>query len=152
MLKIKIDTAATEQPKIIKGCPSDRWEDVEASQHSPFIYISSNGSRWAGEDPGDVDELLKMLATHPLDRSFEKYGDFITENPCQGVRSEDGTDWVDGPRFFEAETTSFSGNFLTYSHVFNIYTNHPETIEALTKAIRANQERADYKAQKLEAA
>ncbi len=38
--------------------------------------ITSNGSKWAGETPDTIDDLLKVLASDPLDRVFEKYGNF----------------------------------------------------------------------------
>lgn len=93
--------------------------------------IHSNGSKWAGEAPDTLADLLKVLASHPLDRNFEQYGNFI---------------YAGDPAILSG-TTRFWGNFFTISHVFNIDTDEPEVIDALTRAIRANQQRQDYLAQ-----
>ena len=85
--------------------------------------IQSNGSRWAGQAPASVDELLDVLARETLDPRFEKYGNFILrdETPLR-----------------------FWGNFLSVSHVFSIDTDDAALIERLTAAIRANQQRPAY--------
>ena len=88
--------------------------------------IISNGSKWAGEAPDIIDDLLEVLASQPLDRRFEMSGNFI--EPFNGE-------------------TRFWGNFLTVSHVFNIDTDEPDVIKRLTAAIRENQQRPDYLAQ-----
>ncbi len=88
--------------------------------------ITANGSKWAFAAPDTINDLLKVMASGPLDRSFEAYGNFIY------------------PGF---EATQFMGNFLTVSHVFNIETDEPDVIEKLTAAIRENQQRPDYLAQ-----
>lgn len=92
----------------------------------PRTTIDSNGSRWFGQAPATVDELLAVLAAEPLERSFEIYGNFIT--------SDDGE-------------TRLWGNFHAISHVFSIGTRDPDLIERLTTAIRSNQQRPDYLAQ-----
>lgn len=123
-----------------------------------MILISSNGSKWAGESPDSLQDLFERLATHPLDPSFEDYGDFVMPaRSAVHVRGydEDGT-FVDryddtGPLHSEApEAVRFWGNFFTVSAVFEIDTDEPELIARLTAAIRANQERPDYKAAKRE--
>ena len=88
----------------------------------PTTTIISNGSRWAGQAPGDLDELLGVLAKHPLSA---RYAPFIHVSEIGG-------------------STQFFGNFATVSHVFNIDTNDPETIAKLTEAITKNQQRPDY--------
>lgn len=88
--------------------------------------INSNGSKWAGQAPDTIDRLLKVLASHPLDRVFEMYGNFI---------------------YPVNEMTRFWGNFLTMSHIFSIDTDEPDIIERLTAAIRKNQQRQDYLSQ-----
>jgi hypothetical protein len=137
-------------PRIIKGCPRDKWDEVQAIQHEPFIYIQSNGSRWAGEEEGDIAELLETLGKYRLD--YERFpGKFYSVDPCAGVRnpdaqpwepdSADNRHWIDGPRLYEADGVyGFFGNFLEVSHVFNIDTNHKPTIDALISAIGANKE------------
>ena len=99
--------------------------------------IKSNGSRWAGQEPATVDELLDVLATHPLDSTFEKYGNFITD--CDGLLN-----YLGKPINYPAGSVKFWGNFRDLSHVFDIVTNDATTIAALTTAIRSNQKRADY--------
>jgi hypothetical protein len=104
----------------------------------------SNGSRWAGEEAGDIDELLDVLGTHKLDRERFDNG-FYTVDPCEGVYNPDfkyNSDlpqWVDGPRMYSCDgVVRFFGNFENLSHVFNIDTNHQPTINALMKAIENN--------------
>lgn len=121
-------------PRTIKGCPRDKWDEVQAIQHEPFVYIMSNGSKCYGEEADDIKDLLKTLDEHPLDPRFKS---FITKDPCIGVRGERGG-YVDGPRMYTASVTRFFGNFYTVSHGFQIDTNDQETITALTKAIRKN--------------
>lgn len=88
--------------------------------------INSNGSKWAGQAPDTIEQLLDVLNNYALDRRFEEGGNFIMDRE-PGVR--------------------FWGNFLKLSHVFSIDTDEPQTIERLTKAIRENQKRPDYLAQ-----
>lgn len=136
------------EPIIIKGCPRDKWEEVQSIQHQPFIYIQSNGSRWAGEEEGDIAELLDTLAKYRLD--YDRFGlSFYTVNPCAGVSNPDALSWepdsptnrhwIDGPRLYSCDGgVHFFGNFLEVSHVFSITTNHQPTIDALVAAIEAN--------------
>ena len=137
-------------PRIIKGCPRDKWDEVQAIQHEPFVYIMGNGSKWMGEEADGIDELLKTLAEHPLDPRFEEYGNFITHDPCVGVQNPNWTwgngepQWIDGPRMYESHVVRFGGNFFEVSRGFSIDTNVPEIIERLTQAIRANQQTEAY--------
>lgn len=126
-------------PQIIKGCPRDKWEEVQAIQHEPFVYIKSNGSRWLGDEEGDIPELLEVLRTWKLDSRMFHHG-FITVNPCQGIPDPHAHGkYIDGPRLYSCEGVhSFFGNFVEVSHVFSIDTNDAETIAALTSAIEAN--------------
>ena len=89
--------------------------------------IISDGSPWA--DAGGIDKLLELLATYPLDRVFEDYGNFVFPD-----------DTAPGK-------TRIWGNFFNYSHVFDIQTDDAAVITKLIAAINANTERADYKAQ-----
>ncbi|OAS26304.1 hypothetical protein [Methylobacterium platani] len=82
--------------------------------------ILSNGS--GSVQP--LEALFARLESDTLDRSFEAYGNFVEE--CSNGM------------------TSFFGNFLTYSHVFNVMTDDADLIERLTAAIRRNQQSADY--------
>jgi len=88
--------------------------------------INSNGSRWYGEKPDSIDKLIEVLGHETLDRTFERVGNFVCRHKGQ---------------------TRFFGNFRTVSHVFNIDSDDPKVIERLTKAIRANQRTAAYRAQ-----
>lgn len=84
--------------------------------------IISNGSRWAGQEPATIAELLNVLERHPLDPIWAPF-----VHPSE----------VDGD-------TRFVGNFQTISHVFNIATDDPYTRDALMTAIAANIARPDY--------
>jgi len=139
---------------IIKGCPRDKWDEVQAIQHEPFIFIMNNGSHFAGQEEDDIADLVRMFTTHPLDATYEEYGGFETVDPCEGVDNPDrqfGSSvprWIDGPRFYACDgVVRFGGNFLTYSHGFSIDTNHAPTIAAIRDAIAENRARADYRAQ-----
>lgn len=82
--------------------------------------IISNGSGSAQP----LEALFARLESDTLDRAFEAYGNFVEECP-NGM-------------------TSFFGNFLTYSHVFNVMTDDADLIARLTAAIRRNQQSGDY--------
>ena len=87
-----------------------------------------------GRRGGGIEALVEMLATHPLDRTWENYGNFAYE-----AEAVDGT-----PIGGLVEGIAFSGNFFTYSFGFYLVSNEADVIERLTAAIRANQLRADY--------
>jgi len=99
------------------------------------MNIISNGAKWRGQAPDDLSTLYKVLGEYPLDRTFERYGNFVMVEP-----ELIGGGKLDGKvRFF--------GNFLTLSHVFNIemdvLTERAE-IDQLCAAIEDNQRRQDY--------
>lgn len=110
-----------------------------------MLEIQHNGSKWYGQVPDSIEELLTMLATHPLDRTFEDYGNFI--NLATPDRYEHYDRSVKAKEWCQAGCTHFNGNFATYSHAFSVYTNEPAIVDALTTAIRANQQRPDYLSQ-----
>lgn len=93
--------------------------------------IQSNGSRWAGEEPATIEELLTVLAGNDLDVSA--YG------PAK-ARQVFG-DALYGFVTLDGDTATYEGNFRDVSHVFNITTDDPEVIARLTAAIRANLDR-----------
>jgi hypothetical protein len=97
----------------------------------PTTTINSNGSKWYGQEPDTIEKLIEVLGKYALNRTFERYGNFIQRN--QRLAS--------GSRL---EGTVFFGNFLELSHVFNIHTTDPDVIRRLTKAIRANQRTPAY--------
>ena len=131
------------EPKIIKGCPRDKWEEVQAIQDEPFIYIQSNGSKWMGEEADDIDGLVVMLEKYALDPSFDT---FWCVDPCRGVKDPNRRgSFIDGERLYRVDGVyDFFGNFLEYSHVFSISTNHKPTIELLTRLIDANVKSEPY--------
>lgn len=82
------------------------------------IQIISNGSRWYGEEPATIAELIQVLAERPLDPSFEL----------------NGSGFVNDESF---DTLRCFGNFHHHSHVFNIRGKRTELAELIT-AIGAN--------------
>jgi len=81
-----------------------------------WTEIISNGAKTYGESPDSIDELLAVLARHPLNRSFERA---FVKDLGNGAKR-------------------FHGNCLTVAHVFDIRSNDPEIINRLVAAIRAN--------------
>lgn len=134
-------TTDTKTLHVIKGCPREQWEHVQAIQHEPFLYISSNGSKWAGQEEDDLDVLLYVLTQYRLDPERTD----VIVNPCVAVDNPNWTwasaepRWIDGPRVYTYNpVVRFTGNFLNYSHGFSIDTNDPETIAILQTAIEQN--------------
>ncbi len=72
-------------------------------------------------------ELETLLATEPLNYTFECYGNFVAKR--------------------ENNITRFWGNFAHVSAVFQVDTSDPEVAARLTAAIRANQQTPAYRAQ-----
>lgn len=91
-----------------------------------MLEITSNGSKWIGQDPDSIDRLVEVLAVEPLDPRFLNYGRFIL--PLGGGKV----------RFF--------GNFFALSHVFNITTDDPALIGRLTVAIYDNMATPEFEA------
>jgi hypothetical protein len=87
-----------------------------------MIEIISNGSKWVGQSPDSIDRLLQVLGESPLAPGLAP---FIYDQGNGHFR--------------------FFGSFANIAHVFQIYTDDPQTIERLTAAIRTNQEREDYR-------
>ena len=107
-----------------------------------MLNIVSNGSKWAGQAPDSLDKLIEVLDQYPLDRTFEKYGNFIHKSVKWGRNGKGPSPYPDAPN-----VVVFFGNFYGLSHVFNIHTDESEVIDRLTKAIRKNKKRADYQSQ-----
>jgi len=109
---------AAGEPVLFFGPPCDRWDEVEAAQDSPFLYIVGNGS------PFNRDQRLHTLFTalekYRLD--VERFGEF----------------WTVGRQFRVDGVLHFFGGFEDFAHGFIILTNHVETIARLQDAIRAN--------------
>jgi hypothetical protein len=107
--------------------------------------IHDNGSRWNGDAPAAIAELLEILARTPLDPVFEEYGNFIDTDPQKAVYLGQDRYENTGPIYPDMPgAVQFWGNFAELSHVFRIGTNDPAVIETLTAAIRANQATAAY--------
>jgi len=87
------------------------------------MTIISNGSKWAGEKPDSVRELIRVLGIETLDPRFEDYGTFVYQT---------------GEDQFRAH-----GNFITVSHVFNIEGTLAEMLP-LARAIKANRRTPGY--------
>jgi len=94
--------------------------------------IHSNGSRWYGQAPATIDELIVVLSTHEIEKYWfapynaNQYGKPNWTNHCPISVLENGNH-------------EFFGNFSELSHVFRIETNEPEVIQALADAIQANE-------------
>lgn len=101
-----------------------------------MLEIISNGSKWYGEKPDTIEDLIQVLNTEILDPSFEDYGNFINLNPT----------WLkkDFAEKYKGCVKIF-GNFMTVSHVFNIITDQSEIIQKLTEAINKNKGTEEYK-------
>ena len=98
----------------------------------------SNGSKWAGQAPDSVEDLVAVLAENPLDPKFEGYGNF--------AYPLDVPECWDNPEAYKQYSgqVRFFGNFAELSHGFNITSDEPETIRKLIEAIRKNQASAEY--------
>ena len=96
--------------------------------------IISNGSKWAGEAPDTIEELIKVLDNHDLDLArFALHGflDFMDSN---GYTARD----------YEKHNVRIFGNFLTVSHVFNVegvYESLRPLIEAIERNIKSQADR-----------
>lgn len=131
-----------------------------------MIHIESNGSRWAGEKPATIDELLAVMAREPLcpsflhpsimesdDRPYEGAARVAVRNPAwrpYAPNNGDNPEFLDGePIHAEApDARRFFGNFANYSHVFCIDTDEPEIIERLRAAIAANMATPEFQAER----
>lgn len=116
------------------------------SKQAQWTKIELNGSRWAGESPATIEELLEVLESEPLDPSFERYGNFVISNPQHCVYIGHGRYQDTGAIYPGEDVRRYFGNFARVSHVFNIDTTDPELIAKLTAAIRANQRTPAYRA------
>ncbi len=91
--------------------------------------IESNGSKWAGEEPATINELIEVLKIEKIEsRFFEKiyyahHNKWIIMCP---IKKEKNGQY------------HFFGNFEALSHVFNIRSNDPGIIRQLITAITNN--------------
>ncbi|KHD28179.1 pyruvate dehydrogenase [Xenorhabdus nematophila] len=96
--------------------------------------ILSNGSKWAGQDPDNIQTLLDVLGNNVLDPMFEQYHCYRSY-PFEPLIKTERNDKIFQPWLGAA---CFFGNFLTVSHVFNIITKDDSVVEALNEAIQKN--------------
>ena len=97
--------------------------------------VLSNGHLRTETADAAIDALIEILRDHPLNRLFEKYGDFV-ERDARNLRGE----WLEGVE----NAVSFFGNFFDRSHIFSIVSNDPDHVDRLCAAIAAKRQRADY--------
>lgn len=97
--------------------------------------IISNGSKWAGEEPDTIDQLIEVLKVEVLyDGFFFKKKEYWDKPEGKKFL------WVVlCPIYKEDGLYHFFGNFERVSHVFNIHTDEPEVITKLKVAIMANE-------------
>ncbi len=92
--------------------------------------ILSNGSKWGGEEPDTIEQLIEVLKTHTIQEwFFEKYLVKHTEKRTVSVLC---------PIRKEKGNYIFFGNFEEVSHVFRIITDDLEVIKSLRTAIMNN--------------
>lgn len=94
--------------------------------------IHSNGSKWAGQEPDTIDQLIYVLKSHTIE---ERFFHSFSRPTNKGLK------WYQLCPVNEmdyGDATMFFGNFETISHVFRIESNDPVVIEKLTKAIKNN--------------
>lgn len=84
--------------------------------------VLSNGHLRTETADAAIDALIEILRDHPLNRLFEKYGDFV-ERDARNLRGE----WLEGVE----NAVSFFGNFFDRSHIFSIVSNDPDHVDRL---------------------
>lgn len=94
------------------------------------MKIESNGSKWYGQEPDSIEQLVELLRTSPLDPSFEGHGNFAY--PIEDSNGPTG-EW------------QVWGNFFHVSHVFRI-SGTKEEVWPLVLEVRLNQDSPAYKA------
>lgn len=133
--------------------PSKACEHIASAHTEPgrFTWIEGNGSRWGGDPPLPLEDLLSRLETATLDPRLvhSESGSFFTKGPRYGVfvRLETGEKkLVGGELLFpeHPELLEFFGNFFDYSHGFHIFTDDPLVIAQLLVAIARNMEKPSY--------
>lgn len=98
--------------------------------------IISNGSKWAGESPDTIEDLIEVLKSETLDPIFEEYGNFVNRTPH----------WIhkEAQEKYKGCTQIF-GNFFATSHVFNITTDDEDLISTIENIVRLNQNTTNIK-------
>lgn len=98
--------------------------------------IHSNGSKWAGQEPDTIEQLIEVLGKHTLDIArFGAFG-FCVFTESNGYSSRD----------YDKHSVRIHGNFLDVSHVFDIEGQY-ETLSQVIEAIEGNLKRIRDKAE-----
>jgi len=95
-----------------------------------ITIIHSNGSKWAGQSPDNIDKLIERLNLYTIEERFfckfqRGFGNDKKKYTLCPISKEKGMYW-------------FFGNFLEVSAVFRIETNDQQIVEKLKKAITNN--------------
>jgi len=112
---------------IIACQPNQAAEHLAQNQGAVLVLVFQNGSRFAGEPPASLAELLALLDAEPLRADQAEFG-FIIADPLG----------LDEKPLFPHDFVSFRGNFERLSHGFNVATNDPAVIAQLTAEINRN--------------
>ncbi len=84
--------------------------------------------------PDTEENILRDLERYTLDPIFERYGDFVNRHP----------QWLREYAEKYAGLTSISGNFLTHSHAFRVYTDDEALISRIEAAVLRNKATPAY--------
>jgi len=116
------------------------YEKLQKLQHEPFFFSDSTPLRWMWK-PRSIGVLYRLLREYRLNPYWKP---FETVDPCVGIVNYDapvGSEerFIDGPRMFEADgIVNFQGAFENFSFGFGYFTNVPQIIAKLRKAIAWN--------------
>ena len=87
-----------------------------------FTLIESNGSKWLGQHPDDLDKLYSMLCDHKLILHF-----------YPGYEAIDNYEW-----YRQLGMIRFHGNFQDISHCFSVDTNDSGVIKMMLGHLTVN--------------
>lgn len=89
--------------------------------------IINNGSKWAGQEPDTIEQLIEVLKKNDLDlRRFAAFG-FISIEDSNGYGDND----------YREHNVRIWGNFTKLSHIFNIKGVYRD-LQPLIDAIESN--------------
>lgn len=106
-----------------------------------MLEVISNGYKkiedkpWITNKPCRIEELKEVLSKYTLDPIFLCCGGYIRKNPKW--KNKELAEKYKG-------CTQLSGNFLSYSHVFNVITNDEKLISELEELINNNINSKDF--------
>lgn len=121
----------------------------------PTTTIQTNGPHRQDASIETLKELYEMLVTYPLRREhawndMPEIDAFYCKRPIwvrQDFRTDEGRCYIASDSQPDPGQVHFSGNFFGYSWAFSIYTDDPEIIKKLSRFIRINLCRDDYRKQ-----